>query len=137
MWFLQLREVFQIGIFHSLFFSCMTYKKRMPLKSQTHLHRPLVVLFPLLGMFSPRRTSASPVNIISVPSAQSHESIPFSKIQFKYHFPQPFQEEFITLAQCTTTRYLFMLPDYSCRWNPWVQEGLCSSDLFLLCISEN
>lgn len=97
------------------FFSCMTYKKRMPLKSQTHLHRPLVVLFPLLGMFSPRRTSASPVNIISVPSAQSHESIPFSKIQFKYHFPQPFQEEFITLAQCTTTRYLFMLPDYSCR----------------------
>lgn len=35
------------------FFFCMTYTKRMRLKSQTHLHWPLVVLFPLLGMFSP------------------------------------------------------------------------------------
>ena len=117
------------------FFSCMTYKKRRPLKSQTPSLAFSCAVCSSWNVLP--KLSASPVNIISVPSAQSSELLSILQTPIQVSFSPAFSEEFITLAQYTTTRCLFMLPDYSGRWNPGVQEGLCSSDLFLLCISED
>lgn len=53
------------------FFSCMTYEKRMPLKSQTP---SLAFSCAISSSWNALpKLSASPVNIISVPSAQSSE----------------------------------------------------------------
>lgn len=78
------------------FFFCMTYTKRMPLKSQTHLHWPLVVLFPLLGMFSPSICLSIslifPSLVNSYPSFKNPVQIPLSpafsgRIYYSLQYP--------------------------------------------------